>query len=106
VRTPQGFRLRGAEQNGALAERFTGRLAGLVADGVLHAGAGGGADGLAPPAAAITWVAREGHVLGTLAFGRVLTKEGERVVPARSPRGGAVLALRSEVFEALFEAIP
>ncbi len=106
VRTPQGFRLRGAEQNAALADRFTGRLAGLVADGVVHVGAGTGADGLAPPVAAITWSSREGKVLGTLAFGRPVTKEGERVVPVASPRGGAVLALRADAFEALFEAVP
>lgn len=106
VRTPQGLRLRGAEQNAALAERFTGRLAGLVADEVLHAGAGGAAEGFAPQTAAITWVGRDGRALGALAFGRPLTRGGERLVPVLSPRGGAVLAVRGEVFDALFEAAP
>jgi hypothetical protein len=106
VRTPQGFRLRGAEQNAALAERFTGRLTGLVADDVLRAGAPSAAEGLAPPIAAITWVARDGRALGTLAFGRSRTSRGEALVPVASPRGGAVLALRAETFEALFEALP
>lgn len=106
VRTPQGFRLRGAEQNAALAERFTARLAGLVADDFLHAGAGTAADGLAPAAAAITWVSADRKVLGTLAFGRSRARAGERLVPVASPRGGAVLALREEVVAALFEAMP
>ena len=106
VRTPQGFRLRGAEQNAALAERFTQRLEGLLADDVLHAGAGTAAEGLLSPSAKISWLSANGRVLGSLAFGRVVRSAGERVVPVVSPRGGAVLAIRVEVFEALFEATP
>jgi hypothetical protein len=35
-----------------------------------------------------------------------LTKGGEPLVAVESPRGGAVLAIRAETFDAPFEALP
>lgn len=106
TRTSRGLRLQGAEANEAIAERVTTRLAGLVADEVIRASAPVESDGFGSPGASIEWSGRDGKALGSLTFGRVITRAGEKLVTVIAPRGGAVLAVRQDALEALFEAVP
>lgn len=105
TRTGSGFRLRGAEENVAVVERFTSRLSSLIADDVLHTGEAVTADGVSAPTSTIAWARADGTVMGSLRFGRTSMRDGQKLVAVLGPRGGAVLAVREDVVRALLEPI-